>query len=105
MNKYEMGLHVDTNGLIDIENLGGLLKISQSTSNPTKIDLANVETATLLIDAPNADVTLTLKSLHDSSYINCKSLMIYIDEDFFGANLIGVQNDEFSGLIDTMEEI
>ena len=71
MNNYEKGLHIDTNGPIDIENLGGLLKITQSTSNPT-IDLSNVETATLFIDAPNADVILTLKSLHDSSYINCR---------------------------------
>ena len=72
MNNYEKGLHIDTNGPIDIENLGGLLKITQSTSNPTTIDLSNVETATLFIDAPNADVILTLKSLHDSSYINCR---------------------------------
>lgn len=65
----------------------------------------NVENGILNIDAPNSDVSLTLKSLHDSGFIRCKTLTVYISDDFFNANLIQAKDGELSGIVDTIEEI
>ena len=67
--------------------------------------MVNVENGILNIDAPNSDVSLTLKSLHDSGLIKCKSLTVYISDDFFDANLIQVKDGQLSGIVDTLEEI
>ena len=48
-----------------------------------KINIVNVENGVINIDAPDADVELTLKSLHDSSYIRCRSLTVYVSDEFF----------------------
>jgi hypothetical protein len=65
----------------------------------------NIENGIVNIDAPNSDVTLSLKSLHDSGFIKCKSLTVYISDDFFEANLIQVKDGQLSGIVDTLEEI
>lgn len=68
--------------------------------------LNNVEDGLLYIDAPNSDVILTLKGLHDSSFINCRNLQIVISEDFFEANILEVSAaGEITSLLDDLEEI
>lgn len=75
----------------------GVLTICQDAEIPYKmknpqdthkINLVNVESGLLYIDAPDAEIELTLKSLHDSSYIRCKSLTIYVSDDFFQSNIL-----------------
>jgi len=56
---------------------------SSDNSDQRKIDMVNLEFGLVHIDAPDAEIEMTLKSLHDSSYINCKKLTIYLDEKFF----------------------
>ena len=53
---------------------------------------------------------MTLKSLHDSSYINCKSLKLYIYDDFFQSNILDVsqidkEGGKIKGFIDEVHEI
>lgn len=49
---------------------------------------------------------MTLKGLHDSSFIWCKSLTIYIADDFFDANFIEYTDEGVKGgVLDTLEEI
>lgn len=56
---------------------------------------------------------MTIKSLHDSSYINCKKLTIYLDENFFQSNIFdvreletkGFESGEIKSLLDEMEEV
>jgi hypothetical protein len=67
------GLHIMNNGPISIDNVQGLLTIDQQ-NGPHKLLLNNVEDGVLYINAPHSDVILTLKGLHDSSYINCRNL-------------------------------
>ena len=84
------------------------MHIDQSDAKNAKsnIDIMNVENGIIYIDAPNSDVSLTLKSLHDSSYINCRNLIIYITDDFFEANFIEVNDQGVKdSILDSLEEI
>ena len=70
------------------------------------INLVNVENGMITIDAPNSDVELTLKSLHDSSFINCRNLTVFVTDDFFDANFVTVgDNGVEDSLLDTLDEI
>jgi len=80
--------------------------VDQSSSNDGKINLVNVENGILHINAPNSDVCLTLKSLHESSFINCRNLVIHITDEFFDANFIEVGDEGVKdSLLDSLEEI
>ena len=82
------------------------MHISQRTNKPTSINLLNVENGIITIEAPNADVQMTVKSLQDSCFVNCRNLTVFVTDDFFGANFVqvGDQGVEDS-LLDTLDEI
>lgn len=77
---------IKNNGSIQIDNVQGILSIDKSTikeKDYQEIELLNVENGILNIDAPNSSVTIFLKSLHDSSYVNCKKCTVYVCADFY----------------------
>ena len=100
----EQGLLLKTNGNISVDNLQGKVQIFNQ-SNSAKISLGNVENGILHVFAPGCDVYMTLKSLHESSYIHCKNLYIQIPDDFFGANVLRFKDDEVIPELDSIEEI
>ena len=51
------------------------------------VNLHTVESAKLVINAPNSHVSLNLKSLHDLSYIQCASAEIIVGEEFNKARI------------------
>ena len=71
------GLFIENSGNISFDNAQGLLSIKQ-TGSGNQITLENVENGVLYIDAPGADVSITLKSLHDSSFIRCRNIKICV---------------------------
>ena len=82
------------------------MNISQ-TGNGHKIELNNIENGLLYINAPGSDITITLKSLHDSSFIKCRNLKICVTDDFFQCNIISLDENkkQFESLHDEMDEI
>jgi len=44
--------------------------------------LGTLEAVKLNIDAPKCKVELNLRSLHDSSFINCKQFILTVNENF-----------------------
>ena len=80
-NESENGLLIKTKGSVDIDNLQGKLQIQNLSQNT--LSLGNIENGIVHIFAPECDVELTLKSLHESSYINCRNLKVQITDDFF----------------------
>ena len=80
-----------TNGAINVDNVQGLIQIHNLSAS--HIDLGNIEDGILHVFAPNSDVTLSLKSLHESSYINCKSLTVLITDEFFQANILEYKDE------------
>jgi hypothetical protein len=79
-------LLIKNNGSIEIDNVQGILSIDKSTIKEKEyqdIELMNVENGIINIDAPNSNVVIFLKSLHDSSYVNCKKCTVYVCEDFY----------------------
>jgi hypothetical protein len=51
-----------------------------------------------------------LKSLHDSSYVNCKKCTIYVDEEFLQSNILdskdilhNIPDAKFKPLVDDMD--
>ena len=67
-------------GDILIDNLQGVVTLHSAEA--TKINLQTVESAKLNINAPNAHVSLNLKSIHDLSHIHCASAEITISDGF-----------------------
>ena len=66
----------------------------------------NVQDAVFSVLAPRSTVKMHLKSLHDSSFIDCKRAEILITDDFMQANLIKVNPDgSLEPLMDTFEEM
>lgn len=63
-----------------IDNMQGV--VSLHTGKAAKIALHTVESAKMVIDAPNAHVSLNLKSIHDLSFIRCATAEIIIGETF-----------------------
>ena len=57
------------------------------------IDLGNVENGKIHVFAPNSEVQIVLKSLHESSFIAAKSLKIIITDDFFQANILKMDSE------------
>ena len=58
-----------------------------------KIFINNAEKCLLNIDAPKSDVSITIKSVHDSGYIRSNSLTLYIlDEVAYDFNLVDVNS-------------
>jgi hypothetical protein len=49
----------------------------------------------LFVETPNAEVEMNLRSLHDSSYVQCKSISIVINETFTAANILNIKTMEF----------
>ena len=78
--QHEEGLLLTSSDDISIDSLQGV--VSLSTMNAAKINLHTVENSKLIINAPNSHLTLNLKSLHDISYINCKSADLILSEMF-----------------------
>lgn len=77
---FVQGLLITSEEDISIDNLQGV--VSLDTSKAVKITLDTVESALIRINAPNAHVSLTLKSIHDLCLINCASAEIVIGENF-----------------------
>ena len=74
------GLYMTAEDDITIDSLQGVVTLQ--TSKASKILLHTVESAKMVINAPNAHVSLNLKSIHDLSYIHCASAEIIIGESF-----------------------
>ena len=74
------GLYLSADGDILIDNLQGVVTLH--TAKRINIQLHTVESAKLVINAPNAHVSLNLKSIHDLSHIHCASAEILISEGF-----------------------
>ena len=49
-----------------------------------------METAKLMIDAPNAHVQFDLKNLHDNSFIRCKSAEITVSDKLAAGNNLAI---------------
>ncbi len=59
----------------------GIVSINQKTTiDGSIVSLNAVENAAFKLDAPNSSVSLNLRSLHDSSYIKCKSLDLVVSD-------------------------
>lgn len=69
------------------------------------INLGNVESAILHVFAPNSEVNMALRSLHESSYIHCKQLNILVTDDFFEANILRFKDEQITSELDTLEEV
>ena len=76
----KQGLYLTSQGDILIDNLQGVVTLHSAQAN--KIILHTVESAKLNIIAPNAHVSLNLKSIHDLSHIHCASAEITISDGF-----------------------
>jgi len=76
----QSGLYLTSESDISIDNLQGVCTIH--TNRDVKINLRTVGSAKLVINAPNATVSMNLKSLHDESFIHCKNLEILVGENF-----------------------
>mmetsp|Transcript_32147 Transcript_32147/g.39866 ORF Transcript_32147/g.39866 Transcript_32147/m.39866 type:complete len:115 (+) Transcript_32147:767-1111(+) len=70
---------------IMIDNLQGMVTIN--TARPIKIMLLSVESGRLLVNAPQAEVDLYLRSVDDLSLVNCRKVNVFIGEDFEGCQL------------------
>jgi len=70
---------------IMIDNLQGMVTIN--TARPIKIMLLSVESGRLLVNAPQAEVDLYLRSVDDLSLVNCRKANVFIGEDFEGCQL------------------
>ena len=79
-HKHVEGLFMTAEDDIHIDNMHGVVTLH--TSQPSKINLHTVESVKMVINAPNAHVSLNLKSIHDLSYINCHSAEIIVNEEF-----------------------
>lgn len=89
------GLSITGEEDILIDNLQGV--VSLNTSKAAKISLHTVESALLQINAPNAHVSLNLKSIHDLSHINCASAEIIIGEGFEKCHIFDQKTGTFHG--------
>lgn len=78
--KHTEGLMITSEDDILIDNLQGVVTLH--TSRASKIVLHTVESARMVINAPNAHVSLNLKSIHDLSHIHCASAEIIVGEGF-----------------------
>ena len=76
----KQGLYLSSEGDILIDNLQGVVTLH--TAKRINIQLDTVESAKLIINAPNAHVSLNLKSIHDLSHIHCASAEILISDSF-----------------------
>ena len=70
---------------IMIDNLQGMVTVN--TAKPIKIMLLSVESGRLIVNAPNAEVDLYLRSVDDLSLVNCRKANVYIGEDFEGCQI------------------
>jgi len=57
------------------------------SSVKNKINLGDVGSAAVIVDAPESHVQFNLKSLHSSSYIRCASAEITFEEEFDQCNI------------------
>ena len=76
----KQGLYLSSEGDVLIDNLQGVVTLH--TAKRINIQLHTVESAKLIINAPNAHVSLNLKSIHDLSHIHCASAEILISDSF-----------------------
>ena len=77
---FDEGLTLTSEDDIEVDSMHGVVALH--TSKASKISLHTVESAKMVIDAPNAHVTLNLKSIHDLSHIHCASAEIILSESF-----------------------
>lgn len=73
-----MGLVLSSHDDILVDTLQGVLTLK--SEKECNIEVQSVETTKLVIDAPHANVTLNLKSLHDLSHIRCKTASIFLSQ-------------------------
>ena len=66
---------------VSIDNLQGIVSIENL--NASKIILQQMESANLLLNVPRSHLTIGhLKTLHDTSFVECDSLDITLSDDF-----------------------
>lgn len=91
--EFDEGLVMTAEDDIQIDNMQGVVALH--TSQGSKIDLHTVESAKMVIDAPNAHVSLNLKSIHDLSHIHCASAEIIVGEAFSACDIYDQNKGEF----------
>ena len=84
----EQGLLMTAEDDIMIDNMQGVVTLH--TSKASNIALHTVESAKMVINAPNAHVSLNLKSIHDLSMIHCTSAELLIGEGFDACDIYDV---------------
>ena len=79
-NDHIEGLMITAEDDILVDNMQGVVTLH--TSKAANINLHTVESAKMVINAPNSHVSLNLKSIHDLSHIYCASAEIIVGENF-----------------------
>lgn len=77
-NGSDIGLVLSSHDDILVDNLQGVVTLK--TDKKCNIEVQSVESANMVIDAPNANVSLNLKSLNDLSHIRCNKASIYLSQ-------------------------
>lgn len=70
---------------IVVDNMQGTITVN--TAKPIKIMLLSVESGRLVVNAPEAEVDLYLRSVDDLSLVNCRKANVFIGEDFEGCQI------------------
>ena len=79
-NDHSEGLMITAEDDILVDNMQGVVTLH--TNKAANINLTSVESAKMVINAPNAHVSLNLKSIHDLSHIYCATAEIVVGENF-----------------------
>ena len=86
-------LQIKAENDIMIDNLQGMVNLH--TSKPVKITLFSVESGRLIVNAPNSEIDIYLRSVDDLSLVNCRKANIFIDEEFEGCQIFDQKANDF----------
>eukprot|EP00347_Sterkiella_histriomuscorum_P019042 403343188 len=90
---HDLGLKIQSENQIVIDNLQGVVDITQTQQSTIMVNAA--ENAKFHIRAPNSRVVLHLRSLHDVSFIQCKSLWLLLPDDIYNCAVYDARKSEF----------
>ncbi|CDW72428.1 UNKNOWN [Stylonychia lemnae] len=99
---YNEGLNIFGNNQIYIENMQGVVNLTQKSQS--RIQLNAVENGKFQIHAPETQVILHLRSLHDISYVMCKSLELLLPDDLENCNIYDARQNKFIHSINNSNE-
>lgn len=76
-----------------IDSLQGVANLK--SFKEIKVNIGSAETVKLNFDAPMSQIEVYLRSLHDSSVLKCKSLVLTVPENFKAANIYNTREDKY----------